>query len=158
MIANSLLLGYYAGNVKDLKIESVFDLIGHMCGYIFQVMNDLEPFCQQEKLMQHKGRINMDISQSKKNIAFALLYELLSKKEKSALSSEKNIEKFNNLLIQYFNLYNLKESFMQEVNLTCANIKEQVTILSNSGISDDWCTLFLYFIDIIVKQCKDRLS
>lgn len=158
LIANSLLLGYYAGNVKDLKIESVFDLIGHMCGYIFQVMNDLEPFCQQEKLMQHKGRINMDISQSKKNIAFALLYELLSKKEKSALSSEKNIEKFNNLLIQYFNLYNLKESFMQEVNLTCANIKEQVTILSNSGISDDWCTLFLYFIDIIVKQCKDRLS
>lgn len=83
---------------------------------------------------------------------------MLSKKEKSALSSEKNIEKFNNLLIQYFNLYNLKESFMQEVNLTCANIKEQVTILSNSGISDDWCTLFLYFIDIIVKQCKDRLS
>lgn len=66
LIANSLLLGYYAGNGKDLNIEKVFDLIGHMCGYIFQVMNDLEPFCQQEKLMRHKGRINMDISQSKK--------------------------------------------------------------------------------------------
>ena len=93
-----------------------------------------------------------------KNIAFALLYELLSKKEKDTLASAKTIEEFNNLLIQYFNLYNLKESFMEEVNLTCANIKEQITILSSYGINDDWCTLFLYFTDIIVNQCKDRLS
>jgi geranylgeranyl pyrophosphate synthase len=158
LIANSLLLGYYAGNGEDLNIDKAFDLIGHMCGYIFQVMNDLEPFCQQEKLMLHKGRINMDISQSKKNIAFALLYGLLSKKEKDALSSTKTIQEFNNLLIQYFSLYHLKESFMEEVDLTYANIKEQVTTLSSYGINDDWCTLFLYFTDIIVNECKERLS
>lgn len=157
LIANSLLLGYYAGNGNNLDIQKAFDLIGQMCGYIFQVMNDLEPFCQQEKIMRHKGRINTDISQSKKNIAFALLYELLSTKEKNVLASTKTIEEFNNLLIQYFNFYNLKDTFMEEVNLTYTNIKEQVSILPSYGINDDWCALFLYFTDIIVNQCKERL-
>ena len=78
LIANSLLLGYFAGNGNNCDVEKTFSEIGYDSGYIFQVMNDLEPFCQQNKLREHKGRLNTDIGQSKKNIAVSLLYSLLS--------------------------------------------------------------------------------
>lgn len=48
LITNSLLLGYYAGNGDNEHVKKTMDFIGNQCGYIFQVMNDLEPFCQQK--------------------------------------------------------------------------------------------------------------
>lgn len=157
LIANSLLLGYYAGNGQDSDVEKAFHEIGYDSGYIFQVMNDLEPFCQQDKLKEHKGRLNTDIGQSKNNIAVSLLYNLLSDYEKECLNGAVDIEKENELWFSYFELYNVKDSFMREVDFIHQNIKERINSLSQNGISESWRILFTYFIDKIVKECKGRL-
>lgn len=158
LITNSLLLGYYAGNGDNTYVKKTLNNIGNQCGYIFQVMNDLEPFCQQEKLKQHKGRINTDISQAKKNIVFSLLYNLLSTKEKEQIQSANNDEEINFYLTKYFDFYKVKTSFMQEIDLTYFDIKKQIPSLIQYGISRNWCSLFSFFIDFIVEQCKSRLN
>ena len=157
LIANSLLFGYYAGNGCNRTIENTLETIGYECGYIFQVMNDLEPFCQQKKLEQHKGRLNTDIIQAKKNIALSLLYNLISEKEKQKLSLASRENEINELLIQYFNQYKIKNSFMREVELTHKNIKEQVMLLSTLGISREWCEIVDFFVEYILNECTARL-
>lgn len=157
LIANSLLFGYYAGNGNNRDVEETLRLIGYECGYIFQVMNDLEAFCQQEKLKQHKGRLNTDIVHAKKNIVLTLLYNLISKKEKEKIISTDSENEKNDLLIYYFRLYKIKDSFMREVDLTYKNIMEQIDLLKMHGLNPTWCQLFHHFVDIIVKECKDRL-
>ena len=158
LIANSLLLGYFAGNGNNYNEEKTFSEIGYDSGYIFQVMNDLEPFCQQNKLREHKGRLNTDIGQSKKNIAVSLLYSLLSIQEKDRLKNAADTEEETKLLIQYFNLYHIKSSFIREVDFIHQNIKERISCLPQYGISEHWCTLFTYFIEKIVLECKSRLT
>lgn len=157
LIANSLLLGYYAGNGSNKDTEDILHLIGYECGYIFQVMNDLEPFCQQEKLQQHKGRLNTDIIYAKKNIALSLLYNLMSEKEKEELNAATSETRANNLLISYFQCYKIRDSFMREVELTHQNIIEQTMVLEKQGLNKTWCQAFLHFVNLIIKECKERL-
>lgn len=157
LIANSLLLGYYAGNGHDKIVENILQSIGYECGYIFQVMNDLEAFCQQEKLKKHKGRLNTDIVYAKKNIILTLLYGLISEKEKKQLASASSEDKINDLLIYYFNRYKIRDSFMREVELVHTNINQQITELETHGIHTSWCELFRSFINTIIEECINRL-
>lgn len=157
LISNSLLFGYYAGNGNNKGTEKILSFIGQECGYVFQVMNDLEPFCQQQKLEQHKGRLNTDIIHSKKNIALALLYSLISDKEKAQINSAETEEQINNLLIKLFHYYKIEASFMREVELIYQNITEQINLLIKQKINTDWCKLFQHFIDSVIAECKERL-
>lgn len=157
LISNSILLGYYAGNGNNKKIEDTLLLIGYECGFIFQVMNDLEAFCQQEKLKQHKGRLNTDIVYGKKNIALTLLYNLISKQEKEALASMQSEDATNDLLIHYFKRYKINDSFSREVNSIYEKINEQIDELESLGLCGDWCRLFHHFIHTIIQECKSRL-
>lgn len=158
LITNSLLLGYYAGNGRNAKVRNAMSYIGNECGYIFQVMNDMEPFCQQEKLKQHKGQVNIDISHSKKNIVFALMYNLLSLKEKEEIRLANDAIELNCCLIKFFNGYKIGESFMEEIDFIQTDIENQIHTLSQYGISQKWCHLFKDFIDTLIKECKNRLT
>ncbi len=157
LISNSLLLGYFAGNGNNKKIEDIMQEIGYESGFIFQVMNDLEAFCQQEKLMQHKGRLNTDIVYAKKNIALSLLYNLISEQEKEKLTSTHSKNDMNNLLIHYFKCYKIRDSFMREVDLIYEKICIQINELKKQGLCNDWCHMFHYFINVIIQECKNRL-
>lgn len=157
LISNSLLFGYYAGNGKNKKVEDILQEIGYESGFIFQVMNDLEAFCQQEKLMQHKGRLNTDIVYAKKNIALTLLYTFISEQEKEKLTSTHSVKDTNDLLIYYFKRYKIKDSFTREVDLIYEKIHTQINELENQGLCSDWCHLFHHFISEIIWECKNRL-
>lgn len=159
IISNSLLLGYYSGDGQDLQIESALKSIGYDCGYLFQVMNDMEPFCNPDMIRQHKGRLNTDNLYSNKNIVIALLYGLLSSKEHKSIDSITLSEKDkSSLLIHYFNYYNVKQSFLREMNQLHENIKCQIQNLSCDGIAKDWCVFFEKYVDIIIAECKKRIS
>lgn len=158
LISNSLLFGYYAGNGKNKKVEHILQEIGDASGFIFQVMNDLEAFCQQEKLMQHKGRLNTDIIYAKKNIVLTLLYNLISEQEKEKIACVRSKDDANNLLIYYFKRYKIRDSFMREVNLIYEKINVQINELENQGLCRNWCHLFHYFISTIIQECKNRLN
>ena len=157
LITNSLIFGYYAANGNNENVKKTMNRIGNGCGYIFQIMNDMEPFCQQNKLKKHKGRVNIDISHAKKNIVFALMYNLLSLKEKEKICLADNIEEINYHLIKFFDEYKIKDSFMEEIQFVYLDIKNQIPSLGEYGVSQEWCKLFEHFIDSLMEECKNRL-
>lgn len=55
LIKNSLLLGFMTTMPKHQEPIQMIELIGDKIGYLFQAMNDLEPFCSACNLIQHKG-------------------------------------------------------------------------------------------------------
>jgi len=62
IIGNSMLIGYYTGLAEkgpNSIIVDKFKLIGDMCGYIFQTMNDLEIFSNPQKF-PHSQLLSFD--------------------------------------------------------------------------------------------------
>lgn len=109
-------------------------------------------------IRQHKGHLNTDNLYSSKNIVIALLYGLLSSKERKSIDSITLSEKDkSSLLMHYFNYYNIKQSFLREMNQLHWNIKCQIQNLSCDGIANDWCVFFEKYVDIIIAECKKRI-
>lgn len=156
LIANSFLIGYFAGGGNEPFVEKNLHSIGGQCGYIFQALNDLEPFFNTKGNVEHKGKENIDFDRSKKNIAVSLLYKLLSKAEKDSiiLSTPEDV---NALLKKYMKKYGIKETVYQEVNVMKDSIHQKVIELFDYGINKDWCDLLSYFIDGIIQKCRSRV-
>lgn len=76
-LKNCLLLGYYLGNKINSDIEDLFSKIGYKCGFLYQLLNDLEPFLNSQLNEYHKGTINIDFDKCRKNIIIALIAEIL---------------------------------------------------------------------------------
>ena len=87
LIKNSLLLGYWSNCGSDLSVEKTVAKIGENCGYIFQILNDLEPFSSIVRNSNYKGGWNVDIDRDRKNIAVAYIYGAASGREREALAS-----------------------------------------------------------------------
>lgn len=81
IIKNGLLTGYKFGN-GSLELNNTIDKIGYDCGYIFQLLNDLEPFGSESINISHKGRNNIDILSSRKNLIVPFIYNSLKAKDK----------------------------------------------------------------------------
>ena len=84
LFTNSMLLGYSMNNQNGAHYKLV-ESIGNNCGYAFQLMNDLEPFYNENGTHKTKGKNNIDISRSRKNILVAYTNELITKKERTRL-------------------------------------------------------------------------
>lgn len=158
IIFRSLQLGYYLGNGRNLKVSQTFEEIGKECGYIFQVMNDLEPFCNERQYFFHKGNMSTDYISSKKNIAICLLLNTISKSEKKNLENkELSIQEINKLIIHYFEVYHIKDTFMRDVDTIHKKIGQQIQSLTDYGINAEWCDVFNEFINRVVQECNARL-
>ena len=83
LIKNSLLIGYKFGN-GDINLIKIVDNIGYDCGYIFQLLNDLEPFGSAAINVGHKGKNNIDILRSRKNLTVAFIFNSLNYKKRSS--------------------------------------------------------------------------
>lgn len=160
LLKNSLLLGYYSNGGRNHFIEESFIEIGHACGYIFQVMNDLEPFCNSGKIIYHKGAINTDFANFKKNIAITFLYERMSSNEKRWLTSSdiSNTLEFNRIIEKYFQKYEVIQAFMEEIAAIEVKINRYVNKVRKEGINELWCKNFNYFITLLVKVAQSRLE
>ena len=157
IIQTSLLLGYYASNNNCKEIAQTFENLGYQCGYVFQLMNDMEAFCNSNKNISHKGALNTDFSKNKKNIVVSYLYELLSTPERETLSEAKGKE-LDTLLIDYFKYYQLKDSLMKEVDIIYKKIIDEISVLSKKADFNEWNKCFSFFIETVVSECKSRLS
>ena len=85
LIKNSVLLGFLTNDSLAPEIRNLGEEIGDQVGYIFQVMNDLEPFSSPKNIEFHKGELNADFNRSRKNIVMAYLYGACNIKEKDKL-------------------------------------------------------------------------
>lgn len=154
ILGNGLLLGYYVsiGELRNAKVESEFKWIGDQCGYIFQAMNDLEAFYSPNKLIQHKGNLNLDITSHRKNLAIALLYQIVDKKDKTPLF---NADK--GTLISLMQRYRIFDFFKHDIELEYAALVERIDVVKNNGISAEWCALFREFLGTVKKFAEERL-
>jgi len=84
LIKNGLLTGYKYGR-GDMRHLAVIGNLGYDCGYLFQVLNDLEPFLGADLNVFHKGIVNFDVLRSRKNATVAFISERLSSSERARL-------------------------------------------------------------------------
>ncbi len=155
IIGNSMLIGYYTGLAEkgpNSIIVDKFKLIGDMCGYIFQTMNDLEIFSNPQKLYAHKGNFNSDITKKRKNIAIATLYDVASSNDKKIIA-----HKQENLLY-FMKKYNISEILKYQLLDIYNLLKKNVFELEEIGISKGWINNFLCFLDYIKNFGEDRLK
>lgn len=156
LITNSLLVGLLLSQNTDMETVSLFTEIGHDLGYIFQTLNDLEPFCS-DKNNDHKGSLNTDISRNRKNICLPFLYVYLSSKEKKELA-QLDAEERDSYLLALFEKYLIKQKLLDEVsNVTC-NIHTNIDKISPQVVNPVWIQNFHQFVDSIIAVSKKRLE
>lgn len=114
LLTNSLLLGYYVSERDNTEIKELLFDIGSDCGYCFQAMNDLEPFSNSKKILAHKGSLNTDIIHNKKNIAVAILLNMISPIEKIRLLQKRDNNDF--YIFDLYEKYKIKEIVRDEQN------------------------------------------
>lgn len=156
LITNSLLVGYLLSQNKETNNINLFQEIGKDLGYIFQVLNDLEPFCSKRN-NDHKGSLNTDISRNRKNICVPLLYIYLTSKEKRKLENTSTKEK-DALLLNLFQKYRIQEKLFNEIGTVCKHIHNNISLMVDNSHLQEWCNQFDAFVDSVIAVSKQRLE
>lgn len=159
LIKNSLLIGFLYNKIDNTKLENNIHVIGRKCGYVFQVMNDLEVFCNPGYIEKYKGNLNSDFLRSRKSIVLPVLYEHCDSSEKSLLidillNQEKNFDYIKGL----FDKYNLKYYFKTNIEntyISIENILDEINTLINNTT---WVDYFKTFIEITFNQYLNNLN
>lgn len=156
IIRNGVVIGYTAGNGADTEIIDLLDDIGYCCGYIFQALNDLEPFGNIDGLVQHKGTLNTDLLKNRKNIVVAYIYAWVSENELKMLSTSNNSEYLSNYITSLIDKYHIKEHLMTEISNLQLRISDRIAKIEKITGHTNWCKHFNNFIDITVAASKKR--
>lgn len=156
LITNSLLVGLLLSQNTDEETVSLFTEIGTDLGYIFQTLNDLEPFCSQ-KNNDHKGSLNTDISRNRKNVCVPFMYVYLTHKEKKELSTC-SIENRDSYLLTLFEKYSIKEKLLKEISNVMSNIHTNIDKISPQTVNPIWIKSFHNFVDSVISVSEKRLE
>jgi geranylgeranyl pyrophosphate synthase len=81
LMKNGLLTGYKVGQ-GDQQYDVTIESLGYDSGYMFQVLNDLEPFLGQHLNAYNKGEVNFDVLRSRKNITVGFIFNRLNSAER----------------------------------------------------------------------------
>lgn len=156
LITNSLLVGYLLSQNKEMDNIKLLQEIGKDLGYIFQVLNDLEPFCSKRN-HDHKGSLNTDISRNRKNICVPLLYIYLTSKEKRKLENTYADEK-DTLLLNFFQKYHIQEKLFNDISNVSKRIHNNISLMPQNPQLQEWCNQFDAFVDSAITVSKKRLE
>ena len=155
LITNSLLVGYLLSHKGTMTRINYLQEIGQDLGYIFQVLNDMEPFCSKGN-SDHKGSLNTDISRNRKNICVPLLYINLISEEKRNLQ-KCSVEEKDLLLLDLFNKYKIRENLFDDINNVCKRIHLNIQKISGEPHMEEWCKQFHLFVDSVIEVSKNRI-
>lgn len=86
LMKNGMLTGYKYGHGNE-QHATIIESLGYDSGYMFQVLNDLEPFLGEDLNALHKGTVNFDVLRSRKNITIAFIFSRLSLEDRNQLHS-----------------------------------------------------------------------
>lgn len=160
LIKNSFYIGYLYGMQKQELAQSdrtkqLVLNIGDKCGYIFQILNDMEPFWGINKNKLYKGNTNLDITKSRKNIAMAYLFEKLSLKDRERLITAIDNQDFDTIM-SLLDSHHIAECILTEVQTlrTCVYqwLEEITSLLHNKAWADDFQIFFNMLISICMKR------
>lgn len=156
LIKNSLLLGFLTNIPQSMEAVQIIEVLGDRIGYLFQVMNDLEPFCSATNLIHHKGTLNMDFEHSRKNIVLPYIYASCSIHEKKQLlrTNEMNSDK----ILLLFEKYEIEKLIRRDIKDTENEIEKYFDELSTKDINKACLKDFQKFYTNIIIIAKERLS
>lgn len=157
LIKDSFLLGYWSNFNGTSDVESVIMEIGDNCGFIFQILNDLEPFSSLEKNIAYKGGMNLDINRKRKSIVVAYIFNAASVKEKQLLLNEAGAELQDHILRLYekysvFDRICAEARAIEQDTLRLVNKLREISMYT--GSIDD----FEAFILQMIKICFSKLG
>lgn len=153
IIGNAMQLGYFSGHGDRPEISALLKKTGDKFGYLFQAMNDLEAFYDSNMLAVHKGNINNDISISRKNLGVAILYNMANKADRDMMVSG-SPEVVGRLIKKY----KILDYIMTETELFCESIPSQLQQYVNEGLSQNWISDYLKFIDQMKQAAYIKLG
>lgn len=157
LIKNSLLLGYWSNCGTDPGMEQAVVEIGKNCGYIFQILNDLEPFSSFEKNSAYKGSWNMDLDRDRKNIAVAYIYGAASKQEKRLLTSLPGEELYS-FVLELYQKYSIYQEICDEAKELERQTDELIAALRRPGKPAGSLDDFRTFVHEMVEICFSKLG
>lgn len=117
LIENSLFIGFLYTGIQDEEVGNIIRTIGNKCGYIFQVMNDLEPFCNPKHILAYKGNMNSDFFHSRKNIILPYLYNACNNIDRKRLTEllESDVNYYQEAK-GLFDKYHIKQLITEELD------------------------------------------
>lgn len=145
LIKESMGLGYSCfhkeqGNREYENIEK----LGESFGYIFQYLNDLEPFSQKELYEKHKGEID-NFDYGRKNIALFALYNKISEEEKNYFDKN-NYEK----ILQMYQKYNIEQEILNKAKEKVSEIEEILDALKAGNL--EWVKAFKALFNFALER------
>lgn len=157
LIKNSLLLGYWSNCGADLSTEQTVVRIGENCGYIFQILNDLEPFSSIEKNSTYKGGWNMDMDRDRKNIVVAYIFGAAAKHELQSLNSLSG-EALRSFVLELYEKYSIYDEICDEARALEQQTDGLITELAQSGQNMGSLDDFKTFVHEMVDICFSKLG
>lgn len=155
LIKNSLLIGFLTNACYNQKIVSTIEQMGAKVGYFFQVMNDLEPFCNSKNLTQHKGALNFDFNRTRKNIVLPYIYGCCSTREKKLLTQNENPDQ--KLILHLYTKYKIDDVIKNDLADIHVQIQSHIEDLSKYPINNTCLNDFKHFYYDIARIANNRL-
>lgn len=153
LIEKSISLGYRCfhedqGHENLGKIEQ----LGKAFGYVFQYLNDLEPFSQRELYEGHKGK-KSHFDYGKKNIALITLYKELQTEEK-AIFDNPDYDK----IMKLYQKYEIEHKVLEMVKEEISKINDLLMELDNGD--KEWVKAFksLFNLALERKMWKEKIA
>lgn len=158
LIKNSLLIGFLINEPSDPEIQELVEDIGDKVGYLFQVMNDMEPFCFDKNLTLHKGTKNMDFERSRKNIVLPYIYDACTSTEKEKLLQAYGDKGLTDLVSDLYQKYQLDKILNDNLVKTEKQIERLFDNLMGRSINQQCLNDFYSFYKNILKIGRQRLK
>ena len=150
IIGNALQLGYFAGLGDNINDSNLLKYTGIRFGYLFQVMNDMEAFADQDSLITHKGNLNDDVNISRKNVAVALLYNIASKHDKTIVANGSYSD-----IVKLMKKYKVLDFIVSETELFYSKIIED---FQKSTFEKTWISNFIIFMQEAKTKAYQKLG
>lgn len=153
LIENSFVLGYQLSSQPSTNVPEDIVNIGRLCGYCFQILNDIEPFSAPEINQKYKGNMNYDFSKHRKNIVIAFLYGICSQKERKKMREKSSSFTYICTLVEK---YDVLSTLLNEVEIEITNILQCITRLNDTNVS--FYNDFKKFIFNMFKICYHKCN
>lgn len=156
LIKNGLLTGYKYGRGEIHYVDTI-DSLGYDCGYLFQVLNDLEPFLGADLNALHKGTVNFDVLRSRKNITVAFISDRLSSSERDRLHV--SIGSADPLLPSHLNGWFLKYDVLNSILENLRDVQKSIgTNINSLPLDVQRRSDFYAFVNYVLSVALGRIG
>lgn len=159
LIENSLFIGFLYTRSKNENVGNAIRSIGNKCGYIFQILNDLEAFCNPYYILTYKGNLNSDFLRSRKNIILPYLYNVCNKTDRKQLTKmlENGHDNFQEAK-ELFDKYNIKLVILKELDEIYESLLLKLPTINSEIKNQEWTSLFTAYLKCTKNKYQSILN